>query len=269
MLEKTLESLLDCKIKPVNPKGNQPWIFIERTDVEVEAPIPWPPDAQSGLIGKDPDAGKDWRHEEKGTTEDEMVGCHQWLNGHGFEQAPGVGDGQGGLVCCSPWGRKESDVTGRVSNTIQHRICVSESQVTGANRDPLSRNAFKILHTLRPSTEAVVWKHSGSHPLADIGEHPRGRRQLGLLLGTETLASAIRGDYSTTIHQCWKAFWNPVSSLLAPGSQPCHQWASTNPTPPRVTQPTMQVATAGPQSPQEAEPCSRPSHGPSLHTSMP
>ena len=222
MLEKTLESLLDCKeIKPVNPKGNQPWLFIERTDVEVEAPILWPPDANSGLIRKHPDAGKDWRHEEKGTTEDEMVGWHQWLNGHGFEQASGVGDGQGGLVCCSPWGRKESDMTGRVSNTIQHRICVSESQMTVANRDPLSRNAFEILHTLKPSTEAVVWKHSGSHPLADIGEHPRGRRQLGLLLGTETLATAIWGDYSTTIHQYWKAFWNPISSLLAPGNQPC------------------------------------------------
>ena len=81
------------------------------TDVEAETPILWPPDAKSWLIGKDPDAGKDWRQEEKGMIEDEMVGPHQRLNGHEFESTPGVGDGQGGLVCCSPWGRKESDTT--------------------------------------------------------------------------------------------------------------------------------------------------------------
>ena len=112
VMEKTLESPLDCKeIKPVNPKGNQSWIFIGRTDVEADAPILWPPVVKNWLIGKDPDAGRDWRKEEKGTTEDEMVGWHQWLNGHEFEQAPGVGDGQGGLACCRPWGCKESAVT--------------------------------------------------------------------------------------------------------------------------------------------------------------
>ena len=103
VLEKTLDSPLNCKeIKPVNPKGNQSWIFIGGTDAEAEAPILWPPNAKSWLIGKDPDAGKDWRQEEKGTTEDEMVGWHHRLNGHEFEQAPGVGDGQGSLTCCSP-----------------------------------------------------------------------------------------------------------------------------------------------------------------------
>ena len=97
-------SPLDCKeIKPVNPKRNQSWIFIGRTDAKAEAPILWPPDAKSCLTGKDPDAGKDWRQEEKGTTEDEMVGWHHWLNEHEFEQALGVGDGQGSLACCSPW----------------------------------------------------------------------------------------------------------------------------------------------------------------------
>ena len=96
VLEKTLESPLDCKeIKPVNPKGNQPWVFIGKTDSEGEVPILWPPDAKSRLIGKDPDAGKDWRQEEKGTTEDEMVGWHHRLNGYEFEQAPGDGEGQG------------------------------------------------------------------------------------------------------------------------------------------------------------------------------
>ena len=109
-LEKTLESLLDCKeIKPVHPKGNQPWIFIGRTDAEAEAPILWTPDVKSWLIGKDPDAGKDGGQEEKGTTEDEMVGWHHRLDGREFEQALGVGDGQGGLACSSSWGHKESD----------------------------------------------------------------------------------------------------------------------------------------------------------------
>ena len=107
-LEKTLESPLDCKeIQPVHPKGNQSWICIRRTDTEAEAPILWPSDVKSWLIGKAPDAGKDWRQEEKGMTEDEMVGWHHWLDGHEFEQALGVGDQQGSLVCCSPWGHKD------------------------------------------------------------------------------------------------------------------------------------------------------------------
>ena len=99
VLEKTLESPLDCKeIKSVNPKGNQFWIFIRRTDAEAETPILWPPDVKNWLIGKDPDAGKDWKQEEKGTTEDELVEWHHQLNGHEFEQAPGVGDGQASLM---------------------------------------------------------------------------------------------------------------------------------------------------------------------------
>ena len=109
VLEKTLESPLHCKeIKPVHSKGNQSWIFTGRTDAE--APILWPPDTRSRLIGKDPDAGKDWR-QEKGITEDEMVTWHHWLNGHEFEQALGDGEGQGSLACCSRWGCKESDTT--------------------------------------------------------------------------------------------------------------------------------------------------------------
>ena len=110
VLEKTLENPSDCKeIQPVHPKGNQSWLFIGRTDAE--APIVWPPDAKNWLLGKDPEAGKDWRQEEKGTTEDEMVGWHHQLDGHEFEQAPGIGDGQGGLACCSPRGCKELDTT--------------------------------------------------------------------------------------------------------------------------------------------------------------
>ena len=107
--EKTLGNPLDCKeIQPVHPKGNQSWIFTGRTDTEAESPILWPPKVKSWLIWKDPDAGKDWRQEEKGTTEDEMVGWHHWLNGHEFEQALGVCDGQGSLACCSPWNHKDS-----------------------------------------------------------------------------------------------------------------------------------------------------------------
>ena len=106
VLEKTLESPLDCKeIKSVHPKGDQSWIFIRRTDAEAETPILWPPDGKNWFIGRDPDAGKDWTQEEKEMTENEMVGWHHWLNGHEFEQALGVGNGQGGLACCSPWGR--------------------------------------------------------------------------------------------------------------------------------------------------------------------
>ena len=103
--------LLRVPLKPVHPKRNQSWIFIGRTDAEAETPILLPPDAKNWLIGKDPDAGKDWRQKEKGTTEDEMIGWHHWLYGHEFEQALGFGDGQGSLVCCSPRGRKESDMT--------------------------------------------------------------------------------------------------------------------------------------------------------------
>ena len=112
VLEKTLKSPLDCKeIQPVHPKGDQPWMFTGRTDAEAETPILWLPDAKSWLIGKDPDAGKDWGQKEKGTTEDEMVGWHHRLDGHGFGWTPGVGDGQGGLACCGSWGCKESHTT--------------------------------------------------------------------------------------------------------------------------------------------------------------
>ena len=118
VLEKTLQSPLDCKeIQELHPKGNQSWIFIGRTAAEAETPILWPPDAKNWLIGKDPDAGKDWRWEEKGTTENEMVGWHHWINGHEFEQALGDGEGQGSLACCRPWGHKELDTTEQLNNS--------------------------------------------------------------------------------------------------------------------------------------------------------
>ena len=118
VLEKILESPLDCKeIQPFHPKGDQFWVFIGGTDVEAETPILWPSDAKSWLIGKDPDVGKDWGQEEKGTTEDEMVGSHHRLNGYGFGWTLGVGGGQGGLVCCSSWGHKDSDTTEQLNWT--------------------------------------------------------------------------------------------------------------------------------------------------------
>ena len=119
VLEKMLESPLDCKeIKVVNPKGNQPWIFTGRTEAKAATPILWSPDAKNWLIGKDPDAGQDWRQEEKGTTEDKMVGWHHWLSGHEFEQTLGDGDGQGRLTCCSPWGHNKLDMTEWLNDNV-------------------------------------------------------------------------------------------------------------------------------------------------------
>ena len=116
VLEKTLESLLDCKdIQPVRSKGDQPWVFFGRNDAKAETPVLWPPHAKSWLIGKDSDAGRDWGQEEKAMTEDEMAGWHHWLDGRESEWTPGVGDGQGDLACCNSWGRKESDTTERLN----------------------------------------------------------------------------------------------------------------------------------------------------------
>ena len=127
LLEKILESPLDCKeIQPVHPKGNQSWVLIGRTDAEAETPVLWPPD-------KDPDARKYWRQEEKGTTEDEMVGWHYRLIGHEFEQALGAGDGQGSLVCCSPWGCKELDTTEWLNWTeLKHLSNTEEGEDTNS-----------------------------------------------------------------------------------------------------------------------------------------
>ena len=123
VLEKTLESPLGCnEIKPVNPKENQSWTFIGRANADAEAPILWPLDANNWLTGKDPDAGKEWRQEEKGATEDEMIGWHHWLNVHQFEQAPRVGDRLGSLTCCSQWGFKELNMTEWLNWTTNYSI---------------------------------------------------------------------------------------------------------------------------------------------------
>ena len=136
VLEKTLESPLDCKeIKPVNPKGNQSWIFIRMTDAEPEAPVLWPPDEKNWLTGKDLDTGKAWR-QEKGTTEDKMVGWHHLLNGCEFKQALEDGEGQGSPVCCRPWCCKESNTTERLNNNNnQSHWLQNHYQVFGASTE--------------------------------------------------------------------------------------------------------------------------------------
>ena len=127
VLEKTLESPLDCKeIQPVHPKGYQFWVFIGRPDVEAETPIIWPPDVKSWLIWKDPDAGKDWGQEEEGMTEDKMVGWHHWLN-HGFGWTPGVGDGWGGLACYGSWVAKSRTW---LSNWTELKGCMLDKRIS-------------------------------------------------------------------------------------------------------------------------------------------
>ena len=125
MLDKTLESFLNSKeIKPVNPKGNKPWIFIGKTDTE--APTLWPSDAKSQLLGKDPDAWEEWGQEENGVTEDEMIRWHHWGIGHEFEQTLGESEGQGSLVCCSPWGsRVRHDLVTEQQHTSPQFLCLS------------------------------------------------------------------------------------------------------------------------------------------------
>ena len=162
VLEKTFESPLDCKeIQPVYLKGDQSWVFIGRTDAKAETPIVWPPHAKSWLIGKDPDAGRDWGQEENGTTEDERAGWHHRLNGHEFEWTPGVGDGQGGLVCCDSWGHKESDTTEQLNWTelkdfgfhsgsdSKESICSARdpSSIPGSRRFPGEWNGYPFQYS--------------------------------------------------------------------------------------------------------------------------
>ena len=135
VLEKTLESPVDSKeVKSVNPKENQPWIFIGRIDAEAEAPILWPPDVKNQLIGKDPDGEKDWRQKEKGATEDKIVGWHHRLTRLEFEKTLGDSEGQGSLACCSPWGcRVEHDLANEQQPT---RLPSSQLQMPNASSDP-------------------------------------------------------------------------------------------------------------------------------------
>ena len=152
VLEKTLDNK---EINPVNPKRNNFWLFIGRTDAEAEVPILWPPNVKNGFIGKDPDAGKDWRQDEKGMTEDEMVGWHHRLEGHEFEQAPGVGDGQGSLASCSPWGHKELDMPEWLNWLTGSQKCFTKARNTLKRKRPGA--PLDLRHPiLISSTEACI-----------------------------------------------------------------------------------------------------------------
>ena len=172
VLEKTLESPLDCKeIQPVHPKGDQSWVFIGRTDAKAETPILWPPHAKSWLIGKDSDAGRDWGQEEKGMPEDEMAGWHHRLDGHEFGWTPGVGDEQGGLVCCNSLGHKESDTTERLNWTEMnwkipspflnlpwsHHHCGTMITQEMQTLRCWESSQYQIVHYLNIWLEFVIW----------------------------------------------------------------------------------------------------------------
>ena len=162
VLEKTLQSPLDCqKIKPINPKGNRPWILIGRTDAKAEAPILRPPYPKSQLIGEDPNAGKDWGQEEKGTTGDEMIGWHHRFSGHEFEQTPGDSEGQKSLACCSPWGPKELDTTEQLNWDWQSKkktLTKSENKegIYSPNQALDKLNRFVIFRSWQADSEIYV-----------------------------------------------------------------------------------------------------------------
>ena len=176
-----MQSPLDFKeIQPVHSEGDQPWDYFGRNDAKAETPVLWPPHAKSWLIGKDSDAGKDWGQEEKGVTEDEMAGWHHRLDGCESEWTPGVGDGQGGLVCCDSWGRKESDTTERL-NWTEH---------AGKKAARAQRNLFNYLDQCAPFTH----KENDDKGMGD-GVLPQGHvGSLRLEMELEPLSSSSQ-DY--------------------------------------------------------------------------
>ena len=208
VLEKTLESPLDCKEnQPAHPIGNQSWIFIGRTDAEAETPILWPPDGKNWLIRKDPDAGKDWRQEEKGTTEDKMVGWHHRLNGHEFGWTLGVGDGQGGLAYCNSWGHKESDTTEQLNWTeLNWRWSIEDLVFLMGNPEI---TVFISLSMGFPGSSA------GKESACNVGD-------LGLILGLERSPGGGHGNRSSILS--WRIPWTEeLGRLQSMGSQRVRQ----------------------------------------------
>ena len=217
VLEKTLESPLDCKeIKLVHPKGNQSWIFTGRTDAEAETPILQPPDVKNRLIGKDPDAGKDWRREEKGMSGDEMVGWHHWFNGHEFEQAPGIGDGQGGLACYSPWARKDSDTTEQLNWTGKKKKKKGFGAINCISLYEFPEKA------MAPHSSTFAWKIPQT-------EEPGGLQSMGSWRVGHDWATSL--SPFTFMH--WRRKWQPTPVFLPGESQGqgslvgCHLWGHT------------------------------------------
>ena len=211
VLEKTLESPLDCKeIHPVHPKGNQSWIFIGRTDNEAEATILWPPDAKNWLIGKDLDAGKDWRQEEKGMTEDELVGWHHWLDARKFEQALEIGDGQESLVCCSPkWKWKFLSHARLFANPMDYTVYgVLQARIPEWVAIPFSRGSSQPRDWTQVS--CMAGRFSISWDIRGACCSPLGHRVLDMTEGLNR--TELKADYyphfssvsfSKSIHVCF------------------------------------------------------------------
>ena len=209
VLEKTLESPLDCKeIQPVHSEGDQPWDFFGRTDAKAETPILWPPYTKSWLIGKDSDAGRDWGQEEKGSTEDEMAAWHHWLDGRESEWTPGVGDGQGGLAFCNSWGRKELDTTERLNWTELHKDFAITCKICQWILDLCICFLYSLLHL------TLACLHGGPSPVP------------GALIFGEEDGVCMTGRASSSIHilNYWKQIelhkhtnqCNTASSLSTP-----------------------------------------------------
>ena len=165
VLEKTLESPLDTKIEPVHLKGDQPWKFSRRTDADPETPILWPPHAKSWLVGKDCDAGRDWGREEKGMTEDEMAGWHHWLDGRESEWTPGVGDGEGGLVCCDSWVTKSwtqlrdwTEMNWTHAWTLSLSVCLTLVGTCDWHTAPTCADSF-VTNTSSGGSQVVCHQH--------------------------------------------------------------------------------------------------------------
>ena len=242
VLEKTLESPLDCReIQPVYPKIIQSWAFIGMTDAEAESPILWSPDVKNWLTRKDPDAGKDWRQEEKQTIEDEMVGWHHWLDGHEFEQAPGVGDGQGGLVCCSPWGCKELDMTDWLS--LHYSVQFSHSVVSDSLRPHGLQHARLSCPSPTPracSNSCLLsqWCHppsyplsSPSHPAFSLSQHQglfqwvSSSHQLAKVLELQPQHQSLKWIFRADFLEDWLV-WSPWSPRDSQESSPIPQFKS-------------------------------------------
>ena len=204
VLEKTLESPLDCKeIQPVHSEGEQPWVFFGRNDAEAETAILWPPHVKSWLIGKDSDAGRDYGQEEKGTTEDEMAGWHHGLDGRESEWTPGVGDGQGGLACCDSWGHKEPDTTEQLNWTwfVFYTSHVLRSKVnlkflmSGAWQLPLCLNKWKTVDWKIDNSSWIYKRVRHRAHCCPQDQRDRGTQAVMVYQGQDSQAK--------TGNQCW------------------------------------------------------------------